>query len=192
MFFKTPKVDNNKFFKTLLLNSLKLTIIIEFITNLFSFSIWVELLLFPILLFLVLFDFVAESEEKFIRINSFAKTILSIIGFVVFLYSLIMTIINFDKSITSQTFKQLLLPIIFSIATIPALFIVVLYMKYESLFVRIPILFDEKDRRRKLKMAIIINAKLDLKKVELINSKINRWDLSQAANINAYVKKLVN
>jgi len=65
-FLDIPKAtEEDGFFTKIVLDSVKLTVVLEFISNLFAFSVLVELLLLAMLAFIAAMAAVAETKTEF-------------------------------------------------------------------------------------------------------------------------------
>jgi len=144
MLFNTPQIRDTSFFRNTIKDNLKILIILEFIINLYVFSIWIELLLFPF--FIILGGLMAFS--KFSKQNANAQNnfnyLMAIIGTFFIGYALYMAVFDFNNFFTLTNFKNFILPIFLTIMFLPFIYFYSLYISYDTLFKRL--LFFIKDK----------------------------------------------
>ena len=71
----TSSEKNSFFFKEIVLNSLKLIIVFEFIINFYTFPLWVELLFLPFAPCVACFEFYIDNIKEYISIKKNINTI---------------------------------------------------------------------------------------------------------------------
>ncbi|TXE06410.1 hypothetical protein [Algoriphagus aquimarinus] len=161
------------FFKNLLRESLKLVLILEFVVNLHQFGLMTELLLLPIILFLMMIQVVAGREEKTQKVKSLIDWVLVIFGFAMLGISIQHILADFRGFATIPNLGSFLLPIILSISFIPFAYCGAFYMNLELLFIRLSIFVSNKKNLRYAKWQTFLKSKLSLKKLKEISPRIN-------------------
>ena len=150
------------FFKSTLIQNFKFIILFEFIVNVYSFNIFIEIILLPILALFVITDTYADYNEDAKKVKPITNGVLSIFGFFLLVYSINQIRLDYSTFTTISNLKGFLLPVILTISFIPFLYFTALYMKYENLFVRIGFRFDKDESQFKfikskfLKLVILI------------------------------------
>lgn len=124
-------------FKEIVRDAVRLTIIVDFIVNLYVFNFWVELIFIPFVTLLVLMQLVSQNEEKYSSSLKLVNTLLSMVGLVLIACSVYMCVTDFQNFASIQNLKNFLLPVILTFALLPFLYFMVLYMCYEIYFIRI-------------------------------------------------------
>ncbi|MEG1009276.1 MAG: hypothetical protein RSF67_05630, partial [Clostridia bacterium] len=79
-------VDNKsdeKYIKNVLRDNIKFIIVLEFILSTFTFNIYIELLLIPLIFFLTIIDEISKSKEEYKDIKKILDYLLGIIGIVI-------------------------------------------------------------------------------------------------------------
>ncbi|MBK7969370.1 MAG: hypothetical protein IPK08_10745 [Bacteroidetes bacterium] len=190
-FFNINKAIDTKYFKKLLADSLKWTLLIEFLINFHTFSLIIEILIFPFMLFIVTMQVFSETDKQYEAVNKLFTGILSMIGILIFLYSLILAIYKSNEFFTFGNLNEFLLPVYMTILLMPFLYVIALFIQYESLFVRLRFMTSDKVLYRTVKLQIYINASCNLNNLKLISDHINAFDLKQAQNIKFYLRKLI-
>jgi hypothetical protein len=190
-FFTINKAEDNSYFKSLLCDCFKGTLFIEFLVNFYTFSLTIELIMFPIIIFIGLIQTFSKSDKKYEPVTKVFTNILALIGTTYFLYALYKTVADYSSLFTKQNLFSLLLPIILTLALLPFLYGLALYMKYETLFIRVQFMTNDKDKNAKLKQAIFSTAKFNLSKLKIIEKGLNKSDFYGSKNIVEYVRQLV-
>lgn len=194
LFMNVNKAKNLKYFKDILLENFKAILILEFITNFYTFSLTTEMFLIPIMSFIILLKLFAENSAKtnseHIKVAKLLNNIVNIFGLFVFCFVVYKTFFEYSELLKITNLKSFLFPILLSILTLPFYYLLALYMNYETLFVRIQFMFVDKKIKRKLKKAILISANISLNKLEKINLKLNKVEIYNNENIKKYIKHI--
>lgn len=194
LFFKVNNAKDFEYFKPIFLANLKVIVVLEFITNFYTFSFLTEMVFIPTMTFIGVLQIAAEySSEKnpeHSKVASCLKKVFSTIGIFIFLYVSYETYKHFNQLLTLQNMKSLLLPIILATLLIPYLYFLALYMNYEILFVRIPYLLKDEKKAKKLKKNILLLANVNLNKLIKINRNLN-WSTLKENKIRKSLKKIL-
>lgn len=188
--FNIPKAKEKGFFKSIILDSFKWTIFIEFLINFYTFSLTTELILLPLLLFITMTQTYSKSDPENENVTRFLTNIMTLIGLGILMYVLYKTITDYKIVFTKNNFYTFLLPLFLTILILPFFYFVALYMRYEELFVHADFLSNDKEKCRKLKLEILKTAKLNLEKVTTINVNINKFDFYHSTDIKEYIKSI--
>lgn len=191
MFMKVTEIHRNDYFRNVVLKSLKWIIILEFIINFYTFSLITELILMPIVLLTVttqaFADIYSRKDKMYVHVNKLLGNFLSIIGIIFFLFSLYKTIYDFDKLVTLNNLRSFLLPIILTISISPIIYLIAVYMNYESLFVHIGFFTNDKNIKKKVEWAIVKKSKLNIRKITDFKNKISRFDFYESENLDTFL-----
>ncbi|MPT34098.1 MAG: hypothetical protein E2604_03165 [Flavobacterium sp.] len=194
LLFNISKVKDFTYFKPMVLENLKATVVFEFITNFYTFSFTTEMIVIPIMTFIGVLQIFAEHSSKtnseHLKVASCLKRFLSITGILIFIYVSYKTYKYYDQLLTIQNIKSLLLPFVYTLFLIPFLYFVALYMSYEMLLIRIPYLLKKEKRRKKLKKNIFLFAKLNLNKLHKISTGLN-WYSIEKHGIKKSLRKII-
>lgn len=166
------KDADEKYIENILKNNLKFTVIFEFIMNTFTFNIWIELIIVPIITVIVMMNIVAEHKMEYKAVHKLLDIVLAIMGFGI-LYETIKIAVHEYKYLNAvNTFISFMIPIVYLIMIVPLEYILELYSKYENLFVRMKLREDEnKEIQSKHRRLILIACKLSVHKVMLFQEK---------------------
>lgn len=192
LFFKLNNVKDNEFFKKLFFESFKLTMIFEFIINFYNFSLLTELILLPIITMIGTLQSYAETfsykNPDYLRTGKFLKSILVIIGIGFTFYSVYMTFVQYSQLLSLNNFKSFLLPPIFTLWIIPFLYLLILAMNYESLFLTVRYMTKDIASQRELRKQIFLNANFNFNKLMRIRANINSLEIT--SDISDFIKEL--
>lgn len=139
----TDLSKNKDYFISFLKDNIKLSVFIEYIVNAFSFSLAVELILVPMLLFLVLLKTVAELKEEHQPVKIITEILLAIFAICIISYSGYSLYNNFYKYATIYELISLLIPVLFTIFAVPFLYALAVFIEYDTLFTRIDFFLGE-------------------------------------------------
>lgn len=162
--------DYDNLFKKIIIDNIKLVIIFEFIFNIYTFPLLVELFFVPFITFIVLLDTVASKDSKRNKVLlKILKILQFLIGLSVLAYSIYKIINDFKNFMTLSTLKDFLLVPILTISFIPLIYFLVLFTSYEQIFMRLNLGY-KKDKKLKnyTKKEIIKYCLINLKKVNTI------------------------
>lgn len=170
--FKVNDLNKNSDFKSLFIEAIKWTIVIEFFVNFFTFSLTKEFFILPVLVMTSMMQLYASYDKKYKQVEDILKFILAGVSIFIFSFSLYKTITNSNDFFTIENLKAFLLPVILSITFLPFLYIFNLVVKYELLWVVLNCNIRDKRNRQSIKRKIILIANLNIDKVVSISRNI--------------------
>lgn len=136
--FKAVDNMNKKLFFTNTLKSTFLfTIIIEFITSTYTFSLWIEIVTIFLIIFIGCLKVVAESDRNTKSIIGALNILVIVYGIICIIYSVIKATIDYQNFISVNTFLSFILPIILMLIFIPFIYILSMQILYEDIFIRV-------------------------------------------------------
>lgn len=188
--FKINEAKSNAYFKGIFLSAIKWTIVLEFIVNLYSFSLLKEIIILPILVFLAMTQAVAEMNEKHKVVSKFLQNVIAIAGLSIFSYSLYKTIVNFDDVLTFQNLVSFLLPSTITVLFIPFVYFLALYSTYESYFIHLDFMTVKKDKVKETKKLILRIANINLDKLLRIKKNFEKRVFYDDTVLKDYVQEI--
>lgn len=123
--------SDENYIRDLIIKNFKIIIIFNFIFNTFTLNFYVELLIFPILVVLPLCSVINNNISKIV------DYITGIIGIYIFWGTLKVLLNQFNNLNLFHTLISFLIPIMYFFLTLPLIYVVLLYYRYDSLFLRI-------------------------------------------------------
>lgn len=158
--------EKEHFFRKIVLDSLKLVLVLEFLVNFYTFNLWIEIILVPLIFTLVGMRTIADTNEEYQPVKKATDTILAVFGIAFLVFAMIRFLGDPDAIATSDSLRMLILPPALTLAYLPFLYFLALLMAYESLFVRIDIfLKGDKSMARFTKQRILVLCHVDLGKL---------------------------
>lgn len=172
--FSLNKAAKEKdFFKNILRDNLKLLLILEFVVNFHQFSLVTELILLPVIAFLIFTQGISERQERLVKVKSLIGWVFAIFGFIILGNSILDILIDFRGFANIPNLRSFLLPIILSITFIPFVYCIALYINFEILFIRLGMFLKDSNDLRFAKWQTFLKSKLSLKKLNELSNRIN-------------------
>lgn len=128
---------NEDVFRSVLVDNAKISLVLEFVVNIYSFPIFVELILVPVMSIVVMTQAYTATNENYRPVQKLTEGILAITGLVLIYLSLDNGIRNYQELATVDTVRAVFLPAVFSIGFAPFIYIAVLVSTYEQVFLRL-------------------------------------------------------
>lgn len=156
------------YIKKILNDNLKFTIILEFFMSTFTFNIWIELAIIPVITIITVMNVIAERKEEYKSVHKLLDSVLAIAGFWVFYETIKIGINEYKQLNIINTLVSFMIPIAYLILIIPLEYALELYSKYELLFLRMTFK-EEKDKKTKIRhrVAIICSCRISVRRVLL-------------------------
>lgn len=158
-------------FKDLLLDKVKFILILEFVVNLYSFSLIIELFLIPMLGFMGFLSGFADSKPKYRRVSKILNFILFVFGIIILIFTIVQIVNGFQNFASLKNLRDLLLPPLFSLTLLPFVYLMALYMNYEMFFLRIEKANNDPELQKKIKRMILLSCHINLPKLTKVLKK---------------------
>lgn len=160
-----------RFFKKLIKDNIAISVAVEFLIGFWTFDLWVEILLVPLLVFISALYAVAERERKHKPAKSFLQGVLTLLGMLSFVYA-IYNLVRFPQDFFSiDTLKVFVLPLILLVLNLPVVYGLAIYNVYEQIFIRVKGTAKEKS---KMKVSLVFFAGINLHKLSKIRSNMHK------------------
>ncbi len=161
---------DDKYISKVLKDNLKITIVLEFFMGTFTFNIWIELMIIPIITFISLMSVFSENKEEYKDVHKVCDFVLAVAGLWMLYETIKLGISEYKNLNIINTIVSFLIPIVYMFLLIPLEFSLELYSKYENLFSRMS--FMEPDNRKFAhRFCIIAVCKFSIRKVLLFQKK---------------------
>lgn len=156
------------YIKKILKDNLKFTMILEFFMSTFTFNIWIELAIIPVITIITVMNVIAERKEEYKNVHKSLDSVLAIAGFWIFYETIKIGINEYKQLNIINTFVSFIIPIAYLILIIPLEYALELYSKYELLFLRMTFK-EEKDKKTKIRhrVAVICSCRISVRRVLL-------------------------
>lgn len=180
------------YIKKILKDNLKFTMILEFFMSTFTFNIWIELAIIPVITIITVMNVIAEREEEYKNVHKLLDSVLAIAGFWIFYETIKIGINEYKQLNIINTLVSFMIPIVYLILIIPLEYILELYSKYEVLFLRMTFK-EEKDKRIRLhhRTAIFRECNFSVRKILLFQREymIQMYALMKEDEFNQLMQK---
>lgn len=185
---KVYKEDN--YFKNIVIDNLKLILVLEFILNLYAYSLVIELILVPIIIIVVILSAFSEGKEEYKPAKKFFDYLLMIILVSYLIYSVNIILSDFNGFASISNLKGFLLPPILTITLFPFTYFIALYMLYETFFVRIKFgTYGNKKIEKYARKKVFLLCWFNLKKLNTITTELNWFKAKDKDEVKALLKK---
>lgn len=166
-FSATNNAEKEKnFFRNIIVDNLKITAVVEFFTGAFTFNIFIELILQLVLVLLTVLEYFTGKNDSHKLIHKICHVLMSLIGLIVIVFSLKLAIESFSFENSFDLLVEFLIPLVFSVAFVPASFFLAIYAKYQTLFCRIS--FKEpKENKWKYRAKILVACNFRISRIKL-------------------------
>lgn len=135
--FKANDLDKEEHpFKKLFIDMFKVTLLVAFISNFYVFQLWQEFILIPVLIIFSMMQVVSEIKEEHKAIKPFLEKVNVVFGLFILGFFFYRLINSFSEFASIYSIKIFLLPIILSVGLTPLIYALLLFFKYDELFIR--------------------------------------------------------
>lgn len=180
------------YIKKILKDNLKFTMILEFFMSTFTFNIWIELAIIPVITIITVMNVIAERKEEYKSVHKLLDSVLAIAGFWIFYETIKIGINEYKQLNIINTLLSFMIPIVYLILIIPLEYLLELYSKYEVLFLRMTFK-EEKDKRIRLhhRIAILYECNFSVRKILLFQREymIQMYALMKEDEFNQLMQK---
>ena len=107
------------YIKKILKDNLKFTMILEFFMSTFTFNIWIELAIIPVITIITVMNVIAERKEEYKSVHKLLDSILAIAGFWIFYETIKIGINEYKQLNIINTLVSFMIPIVYLILIIP-------------------------------------------------------------------------
>lgn len=189
--YRAGKVKGRSFMKRELFDALKLTVLVEYLINLYTFSLPVELILLTFLVLIYGMQAFSERKKEYAAVQKLMTWTIAVVGFGLFGFVLFKTAQSYQQVFVARTTLELVLPVLLLLLFLPFNYFSALYIAYEKLFIRIRFLFHDEQRREDLKQHIRRVAGIDMDKLTAISTNLTKRDWLSAVDVRGYVLSLL-
>ena len=128
--------NNPNWARTVLRPALRLTLIVEFLVNLYVFPFGVEMVLVPFVVLVVLVEAIAALDPTHAPAQRFSSGVITTIGFGLLAYVLVSVFSDLSGFLSRENAEDFLLAPVLTLASFPILFAVVRWVRWDTAAVR--------------------------------------------------------
>lgn len=188
----TSKKGEN-IFRKIIIDNFKVVMVIEFLVNFYTFSLIGELLLIPFVTVIFLLETVANTDKEYSSVVKLMKGLQVIIGILILVYTTSNVISNYKSCGSLITLRNFLFLPILTLSFLLFIYFILLYSKYDLLFVRLNMGCEKsKELKKYARKKIIKNCLLSLNKVKKVldMNTNNLMHISNEEDVDEIVKNL--
>lgn len=138
MFINVTDVPSEEhFFRKVAGDSLKVTVVLEFIVGLHPFSLRVEIALMPFLVLLGAMTVYTETGERNQSLHTIIQWLIGIVGLVFVSHSVRELLADVSSFFALEQFIDFALPFVLTFLFIPYIYLLALFLSYENVFRRL-------------------------------------------------------
>ncbi len=134
--YKAVNTEDKYYFKNMIADNFRFSVLVEFISGTFTFSFVTELILQPVLAFLLILQVVAERDDEHKPAKKLIDFLLTVIGLVILYFTIKKAITDYSHLEMIDTTVSFVAPILFSLLYLPVAYLFAVYSKYQVLFIR--------------------------------------------------------
>lgn len=184
--FKVTKAPDISYYKKLAIESIKITIILEFIANLYVFNLAVELPLVFIIIVFSMMKPMTEREAQYKDVKKVVSVVLTTISAITIIFSIYKTTVHYKEFFSPENLKAIALSPILTLCFLPLLYLIALASAYETFFVHLDFYSNDKKLVRKLKIATWRIARFNINKLNSISKNMNKYQVYNTDNLETY------
>ena len=147
--------DEPHFFRTWLADNLKVIVVVEYFVSFYALPLLAEFLMVPVLFMIVGMVVIGEREPRHRSVVTLLNGLLSLFGLFLLVHAAYNAIADFEGFATMATLRDFYTPIVLSILFVPFIFVMHIYMSYETAFAALPFAINDTRLRRYAKLLVI-------------------------------------
>lgn len=129
--------EDKSFFKHSVLDNLKLLAILQFVVGFYTFPVWIEVVLVPVVVVISVMIAIAEIDKKHHQVKVLLEYFLSVFGVVLIVYAIYMLVTSFDEFANEKSVYDFFVPPLLTLFYLPFFFFMLAYSTYEYVFIRL-------------------------------------------------------
>ncbi len=130
--FSTRRKDG-RYFERLLLTNLSVSVIVEFVGNLHTFPLVLELVLVPLVVLFVVMQASAATKPEFAQVGKVVGVVLGVYVVAIVLFSLVYVVGNAGEVFTRGQVAEFFLPLVLTAGFAPMLYAIAVYSLYDTI-----------------------------------------------------------
>jgi hypothetical protein len=185
--------EEQKYFRKILFDNLKLTVILEYIVNFYVFNILIELLIVPILAFLGITGVYSEEKAEFKKVKKVADYLLGIFGIFILIFAIYSVISDYKSFFAISNFLSFISPVILTLIYIPFLYLLTLRMIYNGLKIRVAWNFkNDKEKTKLILRTIFYSCMFNMEKVKRVSKSITYYNTENKNELKDHIINCIN
>lgn len=192
-FFNLNQIsEDHLYFRKTSRDIFRITVAITFIMELYSFPFYVEIFLVPALTLLAMVNVYTERKPEYVGAHKISFSILVISGSCYLLNGLYQAGSDFTGFASIANLREFTVPLFLSLLYLPFIYILKLYMAYESAMYRITSNIIDKKLQRYTKWKAITSFGLDTPLLELWTHELYKNSVTSKSQVLNSIQVLKN
>lgn len=161
-----------QFIKDAALRNFKMSVILSFLVNFYTFPFVVEFVLVPFLVVIAGLQVVADAKVEYRPVKKLVDNFLAIFGLSLLAYAIYAVWADFGHFAQLDTLKKFAVPIELSLLFIPLIYFFAVLLLYESLFIRLKIFVKDKAIYDFMKWRVLSKCNLSLARLRTWSERL--------------------
>jgi len=169
-------------------DSVRIVILFEFLINTYTFPFFVEIFLVPLLALITMLDVVVGSKKEYAIMGKTIKVAQISAGFVILGFAVGQAIVDFQNLKTLETLRSVCLVPLLTMLIIPFIYIALVTMNYEIVFLRLNFRTEMSPRvRQYAKRRIIGYSGLSLSRLQYLlrNHMVDLMNIEEKSDVDS-------
>lgn len=190
-FFRINKIaDDPSYFSKTIKDSFKIIILFQFILSVYTFNIWVELFLVPLVGLIAILLAFAELNEEHQNIIKPLTFIIELFGLIIIGFTIYKIITDFGEIAKEQTFYDLVVPTLLSLMILPYFYLLAIFINYENVFLRIQYFIHDKELLIYAKLKAIIRFNVNTLVLKRWTDSLVNNNIKSKADVNKSIDEV--
>lgn len=181
--------DDEHYYKNAILDNLKLIVILEFIINIHSFSLLIELIVIPFAAITTGVMAFSENNKKYKQAHNASGWILTFIGIGLLGAGIYNISISESSFATINNLIDFILPPLMSAFYLPFVYLVALLMTYEVFFIRLSFFAKDPAILKHSKLTTLLKINFRLQKLKTWGQHIIKVDFSSKESFDRAINE---
>lgn len=164
----SDKEQPEAFFRSAVLGGLKISVVLEFVVQLYVFPLLVELIFVPVTALVGAMLAICDTDEKFAPVKQVLNKLLALVGFLIIGYAIYRLRSEFSEFWRLSTVLSFFHPIVLTVLFVPFLWLVAVAVAYEEVFCRLRFFVEDPKMRAFVRRQMYWNFGLRF-------YEVNRW-----------------
>lgn len=189
--FKTNNVDA-AYFRHLVLRNLGMAVLVEFIVNLHTFPLPVELVLVPLSILLVLMQVVAAADPNLQSAQRVLAWLVAVPGVIAIVYSAVYFATHVSRVVNAEKGREFFLPFVLTVGFLPVLVLARYFVVWQTMLHMIEAGMEDDPRLDRTTRRLVVGAcGLSLAKAQLFESEYRGrlWGTSTTDEVRDTVER---
>jgi len=171
-------------FRSLISDGIRVAVVIEFLANIYSFPLLVEVVSIPIVVAAAVASAIAGQNPEQKSVRKATGCALSVYGLIVLIFFVSSVVQNPKELIAPSSLVSFVLPLVLTVALIPFAYLFSLWAQYETVFARLSNATDDHRLARAAKIRILRRFNLKLRSLQRWAARPNYLCVSDESDIN--------